>query len=210
MGLKRSASGQRPNPQPAARIARGGRDFNRAMAALFCGGFSTFSLLYCAQPALPTFAREFNLTPAASSLALSATTGVLAFALLFAGTASDVIGRKRVMVISLAASSAIMLLAALARDWGQLLALRALTGLALSGLPAVAMAYLAEEMATSAVGLAMGLYIAGNTVRTLGGVFYAQGGWNGVAGLVGLLTVAGLVVALMLARVPPPKWMTQR
>jgi len=44
-------------------------------------------------------------------------------------------------------------------------------------------------------------------VGTAGGVFYARGGWPGVAGLVGALTAGGL--ALMLAKVPPPKWMAK-
>ena len=73
------------------------------------------------------------------------------------------------MVASLAASSAATMLAALAQDWTQLIALRALTGLALSGLPAVAMAYLADEMDGKAIGLAMGLYIAGSTLGGLAG-----------------------------------------
>jgi MFS transporter, YNFM family, putative membrane transport protein len=192
--------------QPTRGVARGGRDFNRTMAALFCGGFSTFALLYSAQPLLPAFAREFNVSPATSSLALSATTGTLALALLIAGTVSDVFGRKRVMVFSLAASSVIMLLAAFARDWGQLILLRALTGLALSGLPAVAMAYLADEMAANAIGLAMGLYIAGNTVgglagRLVGAVSADHGAWRGGFALVGVI---GLTSVVLFAKALPP------
>jgi YNFM family putative membrane transporter len=176
------------------------------MAALFSGGFSTFALLYSAQPLLPVFVREYDVSPATSSLALSATTGTLAFALLIAGTISDVFGRKRVMVVSLAAASAIMLLAAVARDWGQLILLRALTGLALSGLPAVAMAYLADEMAANAIGLAMGLYIAGNTVgglagRLVGAVSADHGSWRGGFALVGAV---GLASVLLFARALPP------
>ena len=45
----------------------------------------------------------------------------------------------------------------------------ALAGLALSGLPAVAMAYLADEMDAQALGLAMGLYIAGSTLGGMAG-----------------------------------------
>jgi MFS transporter, YNFM family, putative membrane transport protein len=192
-------------PLPPKGIARGGRDFVRTMAALFSGGFSTFALLYSAQPVLPTFAHEYHLSPAASSLALSATTGTLAFALLIAGTISDVFGRKRVMVVSLAASSAIMILAAFAQNWGQLIALRALTGLALSGLPAVAMAYLADEMAASAIGFAMGLYIAGNTVggltgRFIGAVSADYNAWRSGFALVGVI---GLVSVVLFARVLP-------
>ncbi|GEM_PF-4032379 len=50
-------------------------------------------------------------------------------------------------------------------------------------------------------------YLGSSVVGTAGGVFYARGGWPGVAGLVGALTAGGL--ALMLAKVPPPKWMAK-
>ena len=73
------------------------------------------------------------------------------------------------MTASLAAAAATTLAASLSPDWTTLIALRALTGLALSGVPAVAMAYLAEEMDRSAIGLAMGLYIAGNTLGGMAG-----------------------------------------
>ena len=77
-----------------------------------------------------------------------------------------------------------------------LLALRALTGLALSGLPAVAMAYLADEIAPASLGLAMGLYISGSTLGGMAGrltVAALADHWNwrvaiaalGVEGLVG-------------------------
>jgi MFS transporter, YNFM family, putative membrane transport protein len=201
-----SSFGDQSRAQATPGIARGGRDFARTMAALFSGGFSTFALLYSAQPLLPVFAREFALSPAASSLALSATTATLAFSLLIAGTISDVLGRKRVMVASLAASSAIMILAAFAQNWGQLVVLRALTGIALSGLPAVAMAYLADEMAANAMGLAMGLYIAGNTVgglagRLVGAVAADYGTWRGGLLLVGAV---GLLSVVLFARALPP------
>jgi len=150
---------------PGARpIARGNPAFIRVTAAFFLAGFATFASLYCVQPLLPVFAVDFDVTPAVASLSLSLATLVMAPALIVAGSASEVWGRKRLMVGSLAASSLATLMASLSRDWTILLALRALTGLALSGVPAVAMAYLAEEMAPAALGLAMGLYIAGSTV----------------------------------------------
>ena len=118
---------------------------------------------------MPLFARAFSISPAAASLSLSAATGVLAVAMIFAGTLSDVFGRKAIMTASLAAAAAATLAASFAPNWTTFVALRALTGLALSGVPAVAMAYLVEEMDRSAIGLAMGLYIAGNTLGGLGG-----------------------------------------
>ena len=175
-------------------IAPGGARFWRMNAALFLGSFATFAMLYCVQPLMPTFTRAFAISPAAASLSLSAATGVLAVAMVFAGTLSDVLGRKRVMTASLAAASAATVAASFSPDWTAFVALRALTGLALSGVPAVAMAYLVEEMDRSAIGLAMGLYIAGNTLGGLGGRLASAGvadvgGWRVAVGVVGLVSL---------------------
>jgi MFS transporter, YNFM family, putative membrane transport protein len=194
-------------------IARGGAGFWRVNFALFLGSFATFALLYCVQPLMPTFTRAFSISPAAASLSLSAATGVLAVAMIFAGTLSDVVGRKTVMTASLAAAAAATLAASFSPDWTTLVALRALTGLALSGVPAVAMAYLVEEMDRSAIGLAMGLYIAGNTLGGMGGRLASAaiadvGGWRGAVAVVGLISLgcaAAFAFALPRERRLPPK-----
>ena len=49
------------------RICAGTPEFRRSNRALFLGGFSTFSLLYCVQPLMPIFAREFGLSAVQSS-----------------------------------------------------------------------------------------------------------------------------------------------
>jgi len=152
-----------PPPGPL-QIRRGEKGFARIATAFFLGSFAIFSLLYSVQPLLPILAREFRLSPAGASLALSVATLTMAPSLLLAGSVSEVWGRKRIMIAALAASSAATLLCALAPNWSALIALRALTGLALSGLPAVAMAYLADEIAPASLGLAMGLYISGSTL----------------------------------------------
>ena len=131
---------------------------------------------------LPEFVRAFSLTPAAASLSLSVTTAVLAIAMFGAGALSDAYGRKPIMAISLIAAAAATLASAIAPNWGTLIALRALTGLALSGAPAIAMAYLAEEMDRTAVGLSMGLFIAGNTLGGMGGRLAAAA----ISGILGL------------------------
>ena len=145
-------------------------------------GFATFAVLYCVQPLMPLFARAFSISPAAASLSLSAATGVLAVAMVFAGSLWDAFGRKMVMTVSLAAAGAATLAASFSPSWTAFVALRALTGLALSGVPAVAMAYLVEEMDRSAIGLAMGLYIAGNTLGGMGGACRAPGSPTSAAG----------------------------
>jgi MFS transporter, YNFM family, putative membrane transport protein len=175
-------------------IAFGGARFWRTNFGLFLGSFATFAMLYRVQPLMPGFTRAFSISPAAASLSLSAATGVLAVAMIFAGGLSNVWGRKAVMTASLAAAATATLAASFAPNWTAFVALRALTGLALSGVPAVAMAYLVEEMDRSAIGLAMGLYIAGNTLggmggRLAGGALAETGGWRGAVAIVGLVSL---------------------
>ncbi len=183
-------------PPPLTR--RGEARFWRVSSALFIGGLATFAVLYCVQPLMPDFARNFSLTPAAASLSLSVSTGVLAFAMFAAGALSDAYGRKRVMAVSLLAAAVATLAAALAPNWPALIVARALAGLALSGVPAVAMAYLAEEMDRSAVGVAMGLYIAGNTIGGMGGRLLTAAiaefaGWRWAVGAIGAFAVVSAV-----------------
>ncbi len=186
---------------------RGEARFWRISVALFLGGIATFAVLYCVQPMMPTFARAFSISPASASLSLSAATGVLAVAMFGAGALSDVFGRKTIMTVSLVAAAAATLAAAFAPDWPTLIVLRGLTGLALSGVPAVAMAYLAEEMDRSAIGLAMGLYIAGSTLGGMGGRLAVAaiadvGGWRAGVGIIGAVS---LVCAGLFALALPPQ-----
>ncbi|GGC04192.1 MFS transporter [Pseudoduganella buxea] len=152
----------------SSRIAAGTPDFKRSNRAMFFGGFSCFALLYCVQPLMPLLAHEFALTPAQSSLSLSIATGALAVSLLLSSIVSDRIGRKPIMVGAMATAALMTLACAFADGYGQLLAMRALLGLALGGMPAIAMAYLGEEIEPSSLGLSMGLYISGSA---FGGMF---------------------------------------
>ncbi len=164
-----------PVPSPTdlagdtALIRHGTPLFRRANLALFAAGIATFGLLYCVQPLMPQFSHDYGVSAAGSALSLSLTTGVLAFAMLFAGAVSDAFGRKPVMTASLLASAVLTLLLAVTPGWGSLLVLRTLLGLSLSGLPAVAMTWLSEEMHPQSIGLGMGLYISGNAIGGMGG-----------------------------------------
>ena len=152
-------------------IERGTREFRLTNVALFAAGFTTFALIYCVQPIMPVFSHEFGITAAEASLSLSATTLSLAFCMLVASSLSESLGRKPVMVTSLFASSVLMTVSAFAPTWHSFLVLRALAGVTFSGLPAIAMAYVGEEMAVRSAGLAMGLYIGGTGLGALGGRF---------------------------------------
>ncbi|MFD2368387.1 MFS transporter [Pseudoduganella sp. GCM10020061] len=137
------------------------KSINRAM--LF-GGLATFSLLYCVQPLMPLLAAQFALTAAQGSWVLSISTLTLAVSLVVSGALSDRIGRKPLMAGAMAAASVLTVLCAFAQDYMQLLVLRALLGVALGGMPAVAMAYLAEEIDRPSLGISMGMYIGGSAL----------------------------------------------
>jgi len=170
-GSPTSASIARPAHSDKLRF--GSSAFKRTTRAMFIGGFTTFSLLYCIQPLLPIFSREFQISPAMASGAVSAATGTMALMLIPASILADRFGRRPVMNISLALSSVFMLGSALTTAFWQLLLLRALLGLSLAGLPAVAMAYLSEEIEPGSLGRSLGLYIAGNALGGMCGRLFS-------------------------------------
>ncbi|KAF1011909.1 MAG: Inner membrane transport protein YnfM [Pseudomonas fluorescens] len=150
-------------------IEKGTPMFMRTVLALFSGGFATFALLYCVQPMMPALSHEFSINAAQSSLILSVATAMLACGLLVTGPISDRLGRKPVMVAALFCAALCTIASGLMPTWEGILLMRALVGLSLSGLAAVAMTYLSEEIHPQHIGLAMGLYIGGNAIGGMSG-----------------------------------------
>lgn len=185
---------------------RGSREYRRLTAALWLAGAGTFVLVYCAQALLPMFSSSFEVSPAASALTLSVSTGALALAVLPISAVADSWGRKRVMTVSLTVTALLGLLAPFAPTFEALLAVRAVQGLAMAGVPALAMAHLSEEVHPSSLGGAMGLLIAGNTVGGLTGRLVASAvadlaGWR-----VALAVIGGISLGCLLgfrALLPP-------
>ncbi|WP_035801010.1 MFS transporter [Kitasatospora mediocidica] len=168
-----------PSTTTDRRLRPGSRAFRRSNLALFAAGIATFVLLYSTQGLLPLLSSSLNLTPGQASWTASAATLGLALALLPASALSDRYGRTAVMTWSVVAASLIALALPFAPGLGALVALRVLQGAALAGLPATAMAYLAEEVHPSALASAMGLYVAGNSIGGMGGRLVS--GWAGAA-----------------------------
>ncbi|MDB5847842.1 MAG: transporter, partial [Rhodoferax sp.] len=176
--------------------------------ALFLAGFATFSLIYCVQPLLPEFAKEFGVSPATSSLALSLTTACLAFSIVCAGMVSQAWGRRGLMFVSMAAAAACNLVASFAPDWPTLLVARALEGLALGGVPAIAMAYLAEEVPPARLGKVMGLYVGGTAFGGMVGRVAIGGlteflSWRAAMGT--LSVIAGISALAFILLLPPSR-----
>lgn len=187
-------------------IQQGTKTFRNISLALFAGGFVTFALLYSLQPLMPEISDAFSITPAHASLTLSVTTIAMALTMLFIGSLSDSVGRRFIMTAALVISSVIALLSAFSLGFPELLLLRILQGVALAGLPAIAMTYLSEEIEPKSLGYAMGLYISGNSIggmagRFISGVVTDWFSWRAAVGFIGIL---GLCAAVIFWLVIPP------
>ena len=178
--------------------------YRRLSVALFAAGVATFAMLYSTQPLLSELSRDFQVSPAESAYSVSLATLGLGLALLIAGPASEILGRTKLMRWSVAAAAVIAVLCAVAPNWTTLLALRGVQGIALAGLPAVAMAYLREEVHDDSHARASGLYVAGTAIggmtgRLVGGGLADLGGWRAALGGIAVLSVVcALLVAWLL------------
>ncbi|WP_084523633.1 MFS transporter [Nocardia inohanensis] len=200
-----------PTPDGSARSVRAfgsvdRRREKRIITALFAAGLTTFASMYSAQALLPSLSAAFGVPPAHAALAVSLTTGVLALAIIPVSALSSRVGRTRVMIGSAMLASGLGLLLPWCTSLDALLVVRAVQGLALAGVPAVAMAYLAEEIGSEGLGAAMGVYVAGTSVGGLAGRLIpsftlAVGSWRWAEAAV---AVAAAGCAVWFVRTLPP------
>jgi YNFM family putative membrane transporter len=179
--------------------------------ALFLAGVATFALLYSTQALLPLVSTDFGVSASEASWTVSAATGGLALFVLPMSALSERFGRRTLMTASLAVAVAVGLLVPFAPSIGALVALRAVQGAALAGLPASATAYLAEEVRPKALITAIGLFVAGNSVggmsgRVITGWVAQEWGWRVAVATIGIIAVACAVAFRLL--LPAPKHFT--
>jgi MFS transporter, YNFM family, putative membrane transport protein len=180
--------------------------YRRIAIALFAAGVATFALLYSTQALLPVLARAFTLSAGQSTLSLSLTTAGLGVALLVTGPVSEVLGRTRLIRLSLTASGLVALACAVAPSWDVLLGLRLVQGIALAGLPAAATAYLREETHPGTYSRAAGLDIGGTALGGLTGRLVTSAvadaaGWRWA---LAAIAAVGLACAAVVVLTLPP------
>lgn len=177
--------------------------YRRLLVALFFIGVATFAQLYSPQGLLPLIAADQGVTADQAALMVSSATLGLALGVIPWSYIGDARGRKPAMLwaISLACLFALLSAAApeLFGEWGFALALAArfAEGLMLGGVPALAVAYLSEEVSARAAAVAAGTYVSGTTLGGLAGRIIAapvgeQLGWT-----VGMLSVTALAVVCL-------------
>ena len=172
--------------------APGSPAYRRLIVGLFFAGIATFAQLYSPQAVLPQLSADLLISPATAALAVSAATLGLAAAVIPWSMVADRIGRVPAMAIGVLAATLLGLLAPFSAGLEMMLLLRLLEGIALGAVPAVALAYLSEEVSARSAAAAAGSYIAGTTVggllgRVVSGIVGEQVGWRA-----GMWTVAGV------------------
>lgn len=194
---------------PAWTGHRGGtREYRRVLVALLCGGLATFAQLYAPQGVLPRIAEDLAMSASQAALLISAATIGLAAGVIPWASIADRIGRVRAMKVSLALATACGFAVVACPSFHAILALRALEGFALGGLPAVAITYLHEEIDRSHVAVAAALFVSGSSVGGLLGRVVAAPlaqpfGWRiavCAVAAIGALATIGFFVAMPPAR----------
>ncbi|MBN1173656.1 MAG: MFS transporter [Micromonosporaceae bacterium] len=188
------------------RYRRGSRGYRRVTGAMFASGVATFALLHNVQAVLPLLSDSFDVSPAQASLAVSIATGTLALGAIPVSVLSERFGRVRVMTVAMATATVLGLLTPLCPSFPLLLLVRGLQGLALAGLPAVAVAYLGEEIHPTSLATIVGTLIGGNSLgglagRLLAGAVADPFGWRAGLASVALLALAcGIAAVVLLPR----------
>lgn len=178
---------------------------SRATGALAAGTVAAYAAMYVTQPLLPLLSAEFGVAPATAGLSVSAVVLAIAAGSFLAGPLSDALGRKAVMVGSLALLVAPTLACAAAATFPQLVLLRAAQGLLIPGVTAVAVAWAGDHYAPGRLRTAVGVVIAASVTggllgRVLSGVVASQAGWRAAFVVSAGVTAAG---ALGMARELP-------
>jgi predicted MFS family arabinose efflux permease len=182
---------------------KGSAAYGKILAGLAFAGVATFAQLYSTQAVLPIMAADLQVTAAEAALTISLATVGLAVTVIPWSFLADRIGRVKAMAWGISAATAFGLLVPLAPTLGMLLALRLFEGMALGGIPAIAIAYLNEEVNRAHAAVAAGSYVAGTTLGGLAGRLVAGPvgdvwGWRTAALAVSLLATVAAVLFLIL------------
>ncbi|WP_040167776.1 MFS transporter [Microbacterium gorillae] len=190
---------------------RGSAGYRRMILALFAAGVATFSQLYSVQGVLPELAVDQHVSESEAALAVSMATLGLAIAVIPWSRVADRRGRRTTMRVAIIAAVVLGLTVPFSPTFETLLVLRFIEGLALGGIPAVALAYLAEEVAPLAAAVASGTYISGTSLgglcgRLLSGPLSEFFTWRvGMFVVSAVAAIAGLVFFLL---APAPRGFT--
>lgn len=181
------------------KAGRESKRFRNIKLCIFLSGLSVFAQLYLFQPLLPMVADDFHTTVGDSSLLVSSATIGMALGLFFFSFKADSYSRKKLMTFSLISSAILTIGSTWIPSLTLLIAIGVLKGFVVSGVSAVALAYLTEEVELSLIALAISMYLSGNTIggmsgRILSTILAGEFGWRNAVLIIGIESlVLGLI-----------------
>lgn len=179
----------------------------RLLVALVCAAVATFAQLYSPQGVLPQIAADLGTSADRAALTVSAATLGLAITVVPWSFVGDRYGRRRAMLVAVVGATSTGLVAAWLPTFELVLAARLLEGAFLGGVPALAMAYLNEEVEARAAMVVAGWFVGGTTVGGLLGRIVATPVADLTSWRMGMTTVSALAAAAAVAFVllAPPE-----
>ena len=180
------------------RLQAGTPPYRRLLTALFFIGVATFAQLYSPQGLLPLISTEQQVSPDGAALMISAATLGVALGVIPWSYVGDAVGRKQAMLTAIALACLCAALITIMPGFWWMLALRFVEGLMLGGVPALAVAYLSEEVSPKVAAIAAGTYVSGTTIGGLAGRIIAAPIGQAIGWERGMLSVTGLAVLCVL------------
>src|ERR1700761_3571574 len=155
----------------------------RRIAVAFAA-IGAFLHLYAPQSVLPLMAREYGVGAADASLIITSGTLAVAFTAPFTGALSDVLGRRRLILIAMGLLIIPATMTALAPTMNQIIFWRFVHGLLLPPIFTITIAYVGGEFPPNEANSVFGIYASASSVggflgRFVPGMLTEYIGWRG-------------------------------
>ncbi|WP_194303850.1 MFS transporter [Chryseobacterium sp. Tr-659] len=179
------------NIDPSEKASQGSQRLRYIKLCIFFSGLSVFAQLYLFQPMLPMAAEQFKVSVGDTSLLVSSSTIGMALGLLLFAFKADSYSRKGLMVFSLISSALLTIISTWIPSLSLLITIGVLKGFVVSGVSAVALAYLTEEVSALVIPAAISMYLSGNTIggmsgRILATLLAGEFGWRNAVLMIGI------------------------
>jgi predicted MFS family arabinose efflux permease len=183
------------------------RNYSLMTAILFWCGLVVVSSVYLTIPLAEVFNEVFEATAAQAAWTSSAFSLFYAIGCLFTGPLSDRYGRKRVILLGLAALTIITGVLGLSNSMSTLIILRSIQGIAAATFPPVAVTYIVEmfppEKRVTAIGfVSSGFLMAGVVGQIFSSFISNMFGWQSVFYMIGAIyLITAIIAALLIPKV---------
>jgi MFS transporter, YNFM family, putative membrane transport protein len=166
------------------------------VGALYLATMTVFADMYITQPLLPQLSQDFGVSAATAGLTISAVVFTTALTSSGYGPLSDVLGRRPIMVWGTLLLALSTFACAFATSFELLVVLRAVQGILVPCVSALAVSYIHEDLGSCDTGAIVGGYVAASVAggllgRILSGVIAATWSWRANFELYAAITLIG-------------------